>query len=126
MIKCGLDEIQTLLFFKFCLLFTQFMVKSITVNKLLNLKVWNQIFESTKHKTLEIYKRRVKRHNITLQVAGRRNSKVTTMYFWNLRNKNLTNRRDLVTPLTAAIFWDSKGRLGNWKSIGVKCFPRIV
>jgi predicted DNA-binding ribbon-helix-helix protein len=104
----------------------QFMVKSITVNKLLNVKVWNQILESTEHKTLEIYKRRVTLHNITLQVAGRRNSKVTTTYFWNVRNKTLTNRRDLITPSTAATLWDSKGRLGNLTSIRVKRFSRIV
>jgi hypothetical protein len=113
-------------FFKFFLLFLQYMVKSINVNKLSNVKVMNQILESTEHETLEIYKRRVTHHNINLQVAGRRNSKVTTTYFWNVRNKNLTNRRDLVTPSTAAIFWDSKGRLGNLTSIRVKSFSRIV
>jgi hypothetical protein len=113
-------------FFKLCLQFTQRMVKSVIFNKLLNVKVWNQILELTEHKTLEIYKRQVTRHNIILQVAGRRNSKVTMIYFWNVRNKNLMNRRDLVTPSTAATFWDSKGRLGNLTSIRVKQFTRIV
>jgi hypothetical protein len=42
-------------FYKFRLLFTQYTVKSITVDKLLNVKVWNQRLETNKHKILEIY-----------------------------------------------------------------------
>jgi ribosomal protein L31E len=44
-----------LYFFQFRLLFTNYTVKSITVDELLNVKVWNQSLESNEHKILEIY-----------------------------------------------------------------------
>ena len=76
--------------------------------------------------TCVIYRRRLTCHIIIFQVAGRRNSKVTTTYFWNARNTGLTNLRDLGNPSTAATFWDSKGRLGNLRSIRVECLWRMV
>jgi hypothetical protein len=54
------------------------------------------------------------------QVAGRRKSKVTTIYFWNVRNRGLMKLRELGHPSAAANFWDLKDPSGNWMWIRVR------
>jgi len=100
---------------------TEYIVNSIIVIKLFNSDMWKQRLRSIEHGTLGIYERRETRYNIIIQVNGKRNSKINKTYFWILRNRCLTNLRDLGTPSITATFWDSKCRLGNRTSIRVRC-----
>ena len=49
-----------------------------------------------------------------MQVEGRRKSKVTRTYLWNVRNRGLMNIKDLGSSSAAATDWDLKGHSGNW------------